>query len=246
MSVSLSRLERHSPPPRGKSCTPCIKAKRRCDRELPKCARCASRQLACEYPKRASRRAQRPVQRLAGGHDSCAEGIARAGTPEDFDDLDSHGAVVPYYEHGEAMSSQAAELQIDAVSDILRTIERSSANDLEAPGFSAFFENDPLFGMGLGDLDFNFHDPPMSLVNGDTQLCLQPGSFDVEAVTKRMERDWSYAVDQIKSAPRTMLLETQTPWCHVSLYKRTMPRTMQGEHRVTGYMGSRLSKMKSC
>jgi hypothetical protein len=38
-----------------------------------------------------------------------------------------------------------------------------------------------------------------------------------------------FAVDVLKNAPSTMVLETQLPWCHSQLYKKYMPRAMQGE-----------------
>lgn len=65
---------------------------------------------------------------------------------------------------------------------------------------------------------------------------LNPPSFDVDAVAERMEHHLGYAIDQIRHTPRTMLLESRTPWCHVSLYSRAMPLAMQGEyHAYTGY-----------
>jgi hypothetical protein len=37
-----------------------------------------------------------------------------------------------------------------------------------------------------------------------------------------------FAVDVLKNAPSMMVLETQLPWCHPQLYKKYMPRAMQG------------------
>lgn len=37
-----------------------------------------------------------------------------------------------------------------------------------------------------------------------------------------------FAVDVLKNAPSMMVLETQLPWCHPQLYKKYMPRVMQG------------------
>lgn len=53
--------------------------------------------------------------------------------------------------------------------------------------------------------------------------------FNVEAISAELDGNLSYAVEEIKSAPRTMLSELRTPWCHVSLYKDDMPRVMQGQ-----------------
>lgn len=45
-----------------------------------------------------------------------------------------------------------------------------------------------------------------------------------------------FAIDLIKDAPRMMVAENQTPWCHRQLYKNGMPRVMQGQP-VTVYSG---------
>jgi hypothetical protein len=49
MPQSLSSAERDNPPPRKKSCTACIRAKRRCDLGQTACLRCAQRNLICSY-----------------------------------------------------------------------------------------------------------------------------------------------------------------------------------------------------
>ncbi|PLB43976.1 hypothetical protein P170DRAFT_394113 [Aspergillus steynii IBT 23096] len=36
-----------------------------------------------------------------------------------------------------------------------------------------------------------------------------------------------FSIDMLKDAPRMMVLENQTPWCHRQLYKDGMPRSMQ-------------------
>ncbi|KAJ5596481.1 hypothetical protein N7450_002939 [Penicillium hetheringtonii] len=37
-----------------------------------------------------------------------------------------------------------------------------------------------------------------------------------------------FAIDILKNAPKMMVLENQTPWCHPQLYKNHMPKEMQG------------------
>lgn len=238
MSVSLSRLERGTPPPRSKSCAACIQAKRRCDRSLPRCARCAHRQLACEYPSKAPaarRVARRPPSKATTARpadpDSCTESIAATSylAPE-------LGAAMTGERDG--AQSSAAELQVDAASGTLSTTEYLIFEDWEAPEFSGSFNDDPLSGIRLDGIDFAMnlpsadYDPPASLVDIETQSSLQlvpPRGFDLETIIERMECNLSYAIDQIKNAPRMMLLETQTPWSHASLYKRSMPRVMLGK-----------------
>ena len=45
-----------------------------------------------------------------------------------------------------------------------------------------------------------------------------------EVVASRLQ----YSIDILKDAPRSMVAETKTPWCHPQLYKIHMPRVMQG------------------
>ncbi|ROV89644.1 hypothetical protein VSDG_08072 [Cytospora chrysosperma] len=54
-----------------------------------------------------------------------------------------------------------------------------------------------------------------------------PRRLNVAALTNEIESKLLYAIDKIKAAPRTMLLETGTPWCHPLLYREQMPRVMQ-------------------
>jgi len=37
-----------------------------------------------------------------------------------------------------------------------------------------------------------------------------------------------YIIDTLKEAPRSMVTENKTPWCHPMLYRARMPRAMQG------------------
>lgn len=146
-------------------------------------------------------------------------------------------------EHDGAPTGSAEREVDDPASEALRNADYYvSTDNWQVPGFPGSFGDDEMLGFGLDGLDFALslppvaHDPPTSLVCSEPPLSIQrellpPQDFDFNAITERMERNLSYAVEQIKHAPRAMLLETRTPWCHVSLYKRAMPRAMQGECR---------------
>ncbi|KAK2590880.1 hypothetical protein QQS21_011434 [Conoideocrella luteorostrata] len=47
-----------------------------------------------------------------------------------------------------------------------------------------------------------------------------------EVIARRLQ----FAIDEIKKAPSSMILETQTPWCHPLLYRDGMPKSMQDAH----------------
>lgn len=52
---------------RGKACFSCIRAKRRCDKRLPSCRRCADRDEPCAYPSARPYRRQKPRPSSGGG-----------------------------------------------------------------------------------------------------------------------------------------------------------------------------------
>lgn len=55
---------------------------------------------------------------------------------------------------------------------------------------------------------------------------IQPG-LDA-AVTFVIKHLFQYSINKILAAPRQMVLENQTPWCHPCLYETDMPRSIQG------------------
>ncbi|KAF2235545.1 hypothetical protein EV356DRAFT_483337 [Viridothelium virens] len=68
------------PPPRRKSCTECIKSKRRCDQGLPSCTRCRKLKLECNYV--ASTRILSPNETLLPStSDSLGTSLAQVSSP---------------------------------------------------------------------------------------------------------------------------------------------------------------------
>lgn len=61
------------------------------------------------------------------------------------------------------------------------------------------------------------------LLNAPTFPLLPP------AAVSRVE----FAFKQLQDAPRMMVLENQTAWCHPLLYRNKMPKSMQGTLRLT-------------
>lgn len=57
------------------------------------------------------------------------------------------------------------------------------------------------------------------------------GRLDLAGLHAALETNFSYAVERIKTAPSSMLLNNQTPWCHPLLYRDNMPREMQGKNQ---------------
>lgn len=233
MPPSLSRLERDNPPPRRRSCSNCVRAKRRCSQTFPTCLRCAQREMPCQYPARMPRRSQihassdpstPSVERLSVqdgfpeyriiGQDFCEE----VGTSQmDLDglwDLDAQLTIDPLENVQDPGSCSAPS----------RLAFSSSADLFDIQGsFSEHCSETPLLDASL---------PGMAVSTRPSLQVATPRHFNVEAINQEVRDQLLYSLDQIKSAPQKMLLELQTPWCHPSLYKDEMPRSIQGQYQA--------------
>jgi hypothetical protein len=212
--MSLTARERRNPPPRKKSCTACIKAKRRCDLAVPACLRCAQRQILCEYPMRQQQQQQpaqgrtqpkrfplpspmealtefseEPLPELLGGG-SCTPDTPFLGFGLDLtlDDLDCSEPFIGTLD--------------DGLSEML--LPTPDGNDQET---CALFHQPSILSPPLSeDLEQRY----------------------VEVVAHRLQ----YSIDEIRKAPTMMVTKNQTPWSHPMLYAKGMPRSMQGLSRV--------------
>ena len=207
MSPSQSALERGNPPPRRKSCTCCIKAKRRCDLGLPACLRCSQRGLECKYPP-----APAPKRKAT-----------KAGRPADSSpaDTDEGQPLEPAHWTPELETAQAA------TGPSLTPILTSASPTLDYNlNILDFFENalDDIYGPSMGGLPSALIPSPSTEVVFPTKS--QKGLADL--VEKTISTRLQYALDEIIKAPKMMITENQTPWCHRQLYEDYMPRSMQG------------------
>jgi hypothetical protein len=92
--------------------------------------------------------------------------------------------------------------------------------------------------LNLGDVDFDITSiSPLSLTldPNDMHLThqtsfLEPPTTarDFEMLSQIISTRLQWAIDEIKRAPISMILETQTPWCHSQLYADDMPASMRG------------------
>lgn len=201
MRQSLSSAERGNPPPRRKSCTGCIKAKRRCDLGWPACLRCSQRKMECRYPptpaaKRKINRAGDSVQALQGD------------------------SSVPNSELPLGLSHWDLQLgQLEPAASLTSLMENNS----------------PQMDCSLSMLDY-IMDTPEDTLNGILAVEPSPAQLDLTPYPQYtpmqqatlISTRFQYALDEIIKAPKTMVFETQTPWCHPQLYKDHMPRSMQG------------------
>ncbi|KAK7744564.1 hypothetical protein SLS53_003450 [Cytospora paraplurivora] len=248
MSPPLSKSERDDPPPRRKSCQACVKAKRRCDQRSPACLRCAQRKIQCQYPARPS---QRPPSEWA--RSPLPPGVLTTSQPESHQpETAGRGETLLNAGDGTAQGLEWSEsLWLGGEADGLQFNE-VDLGAVEGQGPLLPPSNDGISSsafLGQGDIFSNMYDPnimdynPTLANSGASPTAMDlaarpplefsaPRHLDMGALHHRLSSRLSYAIDQIKAAPRDMLLETATPWCHPLLYKDHMPRVMQAKNPV--------------
>ncbi|KIW15315.1 hypothetical protein PV08_05360 [Exophiala spinifera] len=208
MSLSRSAVERANPPPRRKSCDACIKAKRRCDYGKLACVRCAQRGLDCVYSGCLQHRPD----------------TVREVTP----DVANKFCFTP------SALEQVADLWNGSMLE-------ASGFDIDSPRLASTD-----FGPHVGLLDVALDsdtDPLDNLFSGgsdkvDTPIyvlspsptCPQISTDSQGRIFEIIAVRFQYAIDEIKRAPTTMVLETRTPWHHPQLFRGPPPRSMLDAH----------------
>lgn len=212
MSQSFSSAERANPPPRRKSCTSCIKAKRRCDLRLPACLRCTQRTLECRYP----------VAPVGKGR------VNRAGFSAEG------GLLAADWEAPLQIASWSPRLDVVQQMDLTATVPPALQGSTPPfdPGFSM---QDYIIDSPGDTLDTMLASPTQSLPS-QLEIIPLPSSpvfpsrsrDTVDAAARAISTRLQYAIGEIVTSPKTMVFENQTPWCHPHLYRDRMPRSMQG------------------
>lgn len=197
--MSFTARERNNPPPRKKSCAACIKAKRRCDFAVPACLRCSQRRIQCDYPSR---------------------------TPRTDVRASIHAANEPMPLHDVATLDGALSDDCSGGAEtIAGQLRPTGTGELEEPGQYSF-----------KSIPYNFETLDYAAEGQGHDVMHQPSMLAApttkgfhnrlnEVVASRLQ----FSLDQIRKAPKTMVMETQTPWSHPLLYADSMPRSMQGK-----------------
>lgn len=125
-----------------------------------------------------------------------------------------------------SMIEQSQDLPPFAVpgSQLVPEFNLSALSDLEPSGFVMPDPGDhPL--TASPDLFHSYHQSIVQTPRTGTGILRTRSSTPVSSViAQRLQ----FSIDMLKDAPRMMVLENQTPWCHRQLYKDGMPRSMQG------------------
>ncbi|OAA77295.1 Zn(2)-C6 fungal-type DNA-binding domain protein [Akanthomyces lecanii RCEF 1005] len=245
--MSNSARERDNPPPRRKSCTACIKAKRRCEYAgAPACLRCAQRNVPCDYPPAHQQRASTTTQRVASMLSALAE---------DRSLLDAASAIPSY---------DGAQDDLDALLATPLGMDEPSIVDMDKSNSFHFGSLDGFEMLG-GDLNNNamgglcgleplsgsstynnintLYDENTPSVAEDNYVpeidflkearqqhmgtLMAPAAKQLEYVSTMIRERLEFAVDLIRTAPRTMVEALEAPWSHRLLYKTDMPCSMQ-------------------
>ena len=236
MPPTRTRLEREGPPPRRKSCHACVKAKRRCDQGQPACTRCSQRKIACHYPSRSASSEAGPFNPSPAtptafgsaflpddsGVDELLLGLlAPSGNPEPNNHLWTSQKSPCLHQPG---------LPWAPAQSLDQSIEVANATSL---GLAVDDRDIPGHGYLDTDLFYDFtNSPPVGkdvTVRPQLEVPAPPRRLELAGLHATLETNFSYAVDRVKSAPSSMLLANETPWCHPLLYRDHMPREMQGK-----------------
>lgn len=237
MPPSRSILEREDPPPRRKSCHACVKAKRRCDQRQPSCTRCSQRKTACHYPSRPARFeaaliSPSPATPTAFGTEFLPDDSVLDETFMKF--------LAPTY-NAEPINNTWASRKSPCLHHPVRPEAQEEALDsstevADATSLGLALANRGVLGHETVDTDLFFDFTDATLLGKD--VAVRPpqgvpaalGRLDLAGLHAALETNFSYAVERIKTAPSSMLLSNQAPWCHPLLYRDNMPREMQGKN----------------
>lgn len=230
---SLSAIERANPPPRRKSCQACIKAKRRCDLGQPACLRCTQRLLECRYDPNVSARRDCAAANAEKRH-AVTAAVASTCNPSFALEIPGN-SVLSAGDTAPTMADLASPseptlysgfdfLNPDLDVDMLQFIQ-DIPTEADAEDFFTI-PRPPTPSYNKLDLVLSPQDTALVLQpEGEWNLRTTPLSF---TIAHRLQ----YAMDMVKDAPRRMVADLQTPWCHPELYRDNMPRLMQGTQPV--------------
>ncbi|KAK4194615.1 hypothetical protein QBC40DRAFT_290408 [Triangularia verruculosa] len=222
MSPSISAIERNDPPPRRKSCSACIKAKRRCTQESPACQRCTQRSLVCQYPD--GRPSKRPRPPSTPSESRSLPGLPSAlptpGPSWDFSvwehtsiDTASQELVDPHATLPDALDC-CDLFNFDDLGPITEGPQAVTDDTVQTIQDLPSQPSD--FGSGTARIIYDL------IVPGPPASLSKPA-----AVAWAFKNRLNFALDKIRDAPRQMVCENQTPWSHPCLYEHSMPQSMQ-------------------
>lgn len=199
-----NRSKTMNPQGRQKSCSECVKAKRRCGLEQPSCSRCSRQHLTCFYP-------TQPHARAVDSKNAPLE--TDLGTNVGFDIPDAALAL---------QDTTGPDLSFDF--DIQPGSAILSADLLDFDFSSSASSLDPLSEM----LYTSTNDGNRTALQRTTNRAALPISSAHLSHFAKSRVD--YSIEQFKIVPKMMVEHNSTPWAHPMLYEDGMPRSLQDAH----------------
>ncbi|ATY61840.1 C6 finger domain [Cordyceps militaris] len=214
--MSNSAMERNNPPPRRKSCTPCIKAKRRCEypdatTTATACMRCARRGvMVCDYPHHHRQRTGRTTPQ---GVTSMLTDLAEVRTAQLQDWLTMPPPV---------------DMDIGPLVDGMDRSCFEVGADLDHATMGGGWEwlPGPYLHAEMATADDYNYVPTLAFFDPGTAV-LAPAAQQLAYISALLRSRLAFAVELMRRAPRTMVARLETPWSHHLLYQQAMPAAMQ-------------------
>ncbi|KAI1324690.1 hypothetical protein F5Y16DRAFT_289435 [Xylariaceae sp. FL0255] len=225
MSQSLSARERSNPPPRQKSCTACIKSKRRCSLGQPSCLRCSQRRLKCTYPSVTKKTLDPSPSNVAA---DTPPALTQSNGPTAAAGLD------PVLSNDSSFWDTAIHFNS---MDLLNPAQLHPA----CPTFPSFSFNDstlslPSFMMAEEETIPRSISPSIVLGADQMELIVRSPKAGADAAAASMirmrllsaasalaEKRLSFAIDAFRRVPTTMVRDGGTMCLHPRLFRDSMP-----------------------
>jgi hypothetical protein len=120
------------------------------------------------------------------------------------------------------LSSETAELPAFTETGNQTTVLDNLSDEASNRCFNELLYADPTYG---AELYSPFHnEPDQMLVHSSQKTVRDVGESVLALIASRLQ----YSIDRLHEAPSTMVSELQTPWCHPTLYRDSMPKSIQG------------------
>ncbi|KAK0642812.1 Transcription factor gsfR2 [Lasiodiplodia hormozganensis] len=191
-----------APPPRRKSCGRCVKAKRRCDLQLP-CSRCAEKGLACEYPSAAGPWRPDQSQKPAAAPDLDLAALNAMGA-------DGFESIMPGL-----MNRYDLDLHMDL-------------GDTPAllTGSGAFDQMDDRRESSFGSPESQSTSTRETFTREDYEDFYELREELDQGKLGNPNSASAYIIDLVRNFPKTMALKMKTPFLHPRMYEDNMPKAI--------------------
>ena len=220
----MTPTPRGIPPPRGKSCAACTKAKRRCDFALPACLRCSDRGIDCQYPQRTRSSLLRMVRTPAPS--------SPPANPPPHPSAQAQSPAPTFF--------SAAELMDDILSADVHVPEAFYSKDILSP-FPAHDlqwptpEAETIPGLA-SQIVRDASNIPMTRRGFEYARAMESQKrtplmtpFNAHNVPDFVGERLRYGATYLERIPKALVETMGTPWCHPAVFKKDMPKSLKSE-----------------